>query len=160
MPPNDVVTHCIVSQFPQLVPQGFKIYQLPNKVLSFAQEAVGMLESSFIRAQKDETKRTTESGSDGAGFVNTTSTTKTPALTEYPETSNDSSFGPSLKFTESPDLINQEKLLDCIGSQWREGLLEKPSARWLRRTSTVSGPVPFTDREMLPKDGFPTSADN
>ena len=130
-PPNDIVTNRIVSTFPQLVPQGFKICHLPEDLLSFAQEAVGMLKSSFIRALKDETKRTTGSGNDGAGFVNTTSTTRTPALTEYPKTSNDSSFGPSLKFTESPDLINQEKLLDCIGSQWRERLLEKPSARWL-----------------------------
>ena len=33
-PPNDVVTHRIVSKFPQLVPKGLKISQLPHDVLS------------------------------------------------------------------------------------------------------------------------------
>ena len=58
-PPNDVVTNRILSSFPQLVPRGFKISHLPTDVLSFVQEAAEILESSFIRAQKEETKRMT-----------------------------------------------------------------------------------------------------
>ena len=154
-PPNDVVTHRLVSSFPQLVPKGFKISHLPTEVLSFAQEAVAMLESSITRAQKEEMKKSIDTGDDGADFATTISTAKNPALREYPHTSNASFCEHSLRFTESQDLINQEKLLESIGKGWRDKLLEKPSARWQRRTSTVTGGVPFTDREILLKDYIP-----
>ena len=150
-PPNDIVTHRIVSKFPQLVPKGFKICQLPLDVLSFAQEAVRMLELSFIREQKAQTKKLTDTGEDGKVSATITWTELTPALKEYPQKNNGSLYGPSLNFTELPNLISQEALLESIGNRWRERLLERPSALWVRRTSTVSGEVPFTDREIFHK---------
>ena len=159
-PPNDVITHRIVSIFPQLVPKGFKVCLLPKDLLSFAQEAVEMLELSFIRAQKGETRRMTDTGNVGADSAITTLTVSTQALKEYPQKNSASSYGPSLKFTESPNLIDQEELLGRIGNQWRDKLLEKPSACWLRRTSTVSGGVPFTDKETLARDCSQNSTDN
>ena len=110
-----------------------------------------MLELSFIREQKGEAKRKIDTGGDGKVFANTISTEPTPALTEYPQKNDASLHAPSLNFIESSDLIDQEKLLESIGRRWRERLLEKPSALWVRRTSTVSGPVPFTDREIFQK---------
>jgi hypothetical protein len=118
---------------------------------------MAMLESSITRAQKEETRKPTGTGNDGADSATTISTTKNPALIEYPQTSSDFFCEHSLRFTESQDLINQEKLLESIGKGWRDELLEKPSARWQRRTSTVTGGVPFTDREILLKDYTPKS---
>ena len=89
-PPNDVVTHRIVSQFPQLVPKGFKICQLPHDVLSFAQEAVQMLELSFIREQKEQAKKLTDTGDDGKVSAIITWAELTPALKEYCQKNNGS----------------------------------------------------------------------
>ena len=151
-PPNDVLTQRILSDFPQLVPPGFKISHLPEEMLSFAQQAVQLLESSLIHAQRAEAKPMTDTGVDGLDSASITSTVKTPALSEYPQTKPGSIYGPSSKYTESPDLISQERLLESIGQRWREKLLEKPSGRYLRRTSTVLGKAPFTNTEIALKD--------
>lgn len=55
-------------------------------------------------------------------------------------------------YTKSPNLIRQDKLLESIGLGWRAKLSAKPSARWLRHTSTVLGKVPFTNREIVLED--------
>jgi hypothetical protein len=151
-PPNDVLTKRILSSFPQLVPPGFKISHLPEDIFSFAQQAVGLLESSLIRAQKEEAKAMNVTGDDGAVSASIMSTMRTPALMEYHQTKPDSTYGHSLRYTESLDLVNQEKLLESIGQRWQEKLSGKPSGRWQRRTSTILGKAPFTRRETDLKD--------
>ena len=152
-PPNDVLTKRILSSFPQLVPPGFKISHLPEDIFSFAQQAVRLLESSLIRAQKEEAKAMNVTGDDGAASASIMSITRTPALMEYHQMKPDSTYyGHSLSYTELLHLVNQEKLLESIGQRWREKLLEKPSGRWQRRTSTILGKAPFTRRETELKD--------
>ena len=75
-------------------------------MLSFAQEAVRMLELSFIREQKEQTKKLTDTGEDGKASATVTWTELTPALKEYPQKNNGSLYGPSLNFTKSSDLIS------------------------------------------------------
>ena len=147
-PPNDVVSHRIVSSFSQLVPQGFKISHLPPEIFSFAQAAVRILEQSLMQKQKEEESesRGTGEGLSPSVAINSSSL---PALLEYPETNSMCTYGPSLSCTEDPDFLSQESLLQDIRSRARENLLGKQSARWVRRSGTISGSVCFTNRECL-----------
>ena len=154
-PPNDILTLRILSDFPQLVPSAFEISHLPDCILSFARQAVELLETSLMREMKGQTKGTTDTGKGGAVSAATISTTNRPALLEYPQTNSSSSHGPSLRYTESQSLISQDELLESIGQGWREKLSAKQSARWLRRTSTVLGKAPFTNREIALEDCSP-----
>ena len=145
--PNDIVTHRIVSNFSQLVPECFEISQLPSDIYSFACQALRIFESSLMRKRKLESNLTTESSDDGEPFVKISSTDNIPILMEYPATKPTSSFGPSSKFTEDPDLLSQEKLMENVRQQWRDRLSKKSSALWARRCGTISNGVRFTRKE-------------
>ena len=68
-PDNHVITHQILHSFPQLVPQGFKVCHLPGEILSFAQHAIQIFESSLTRQQKLDWRPTIECGGDGEPTV-------------------------------------------------------------------------------------------
>ena len=146
-PSNEVVTHRILSAFPQLVPEGFQVSQLPEDILSFARQAILIFESSLTLRQKLDLRAKTESGDVGRPTATNTWEDQTPALLEYPQTKPNSPVGPSLKCTEDPISQSQEALLDDVRFQWRDRLSAKPSALWVRRCGTVSGAIPFTRRK-------------
>ena len=148
-PPNDVVTHRILSNFSQLVPQRFEICHLPADVLSFAHQAVQMLESSTIQKRNTPTSNTTDIGAGGAPSLKSYCPGEDRPLKEYPMTSVTSSHGPSLRFTGDPNLLLQEKLLGGVTNQWRSKLLHKQPGLWQRRVGTISNQVPFTSRETV-----------
>ena len=151
-PPNDVITNRIVISFPQLVPADFRISHLPNKILSFASQAVQIFESSLTQKLKAEQKHTTESGGAGPASARISSTTNTPALLEYPQRKLTISYGPSLRFTGNQTLLSQERLLTNVRSRWSQILSKKSSALWARRCGTVTGNVPFTSKTVETAD--------
>jgi hypothetical protein len=157
-PPNDVVTHRILSQFSQLVPRDFKIYHLPTEILSFAQHAVQILERSTIQKRKTQQRGTTGTGGDGAPSAKNYCVGETLPLTEYQKTSAFSSSKPSSRYTGNPNLLQQEQLLDHVRKTWREALSKKSPALYLRRSATVSGGVPFTSTEIDPEVCTPSYA--
>ena len=153
-PPNDVVTHRILTSFPQLVPQGFKVCHLPPEILSFAQLAVQILESSTIRKRKTQQKDMTATGGAGAHSATMYCVGKTPPLREYRKKSIGSSLSPSSRFTGDPNLLRQERLLGHVSATWRGALSKKPHGLYLRRSTTVSGTAPFTSVETDPEICF------
>ena len=99
--PNDFVSDRILSSFPQLVPAGFQISHLPNKVIVVSCQAMQIFELCLIQKQKVVPNLTTESGGGGTASALILLAEKIPCLTEYRQTNLTSSYGPSLKCTES-----------------------------------------------------------
>ena len=55
-PSNDVLPHKVFSSISQLVPAGFRNLHLPKDVISFACQAVQILELSLMQTLRRETK--------------------------------------------------------------------------------------------------------
>ena len=85
-PPNDVVSHRIVSKSPQLVPQGFKIPHLLSKIFC-AQHMVQILKSLLMQEWKKDLKYRTEFGGNRSATAKTYSAKTTQILHKY-QTSN------------------------------------------------------------------------
>ena len=158
-PSNEVITHRILSSFPQLVPAGFQVSPLPSDILSFARQAIQIFESSLTQKQKLDLKAKTQSGGGGKPIARSTLTVQTQALLEYPQTRPNLPAGPSSNYIEDPILQSQEALLDNVRHQWRDRLSAKPSALWVRRCGTVTGHVPFT-RKNDPKQSTRSMSEN
>ena len=107
-PSKKVVTHHILSAFPQLVPKGFQVSQLPEEILSFARQAILIFELSLTLRWKLDPRAKTESGDVGRSTTTNTWEDQTPSLLEYPQTKPNSTIGPSLKCTEDPISQSQE----------------------------------------------------
>ena len=116
-PSNKVVTHRILSAFPQLVQEGFQVSQLPKEILSFARQAILIFELSLTLRQKLGLRAKTESGDVGRPTVTNTWADQTPALLEYLQITPNSPVGRSLKCTEDPISQSQEALLDNVRFQ-------------------------------------------
>ena len=151
-PSSDEITHRFHYDFPQLIQRHFRISHLPSKVLSFAQKSVQMLELSLIQKQKEDGRVMTEYGEDEKATVQSTvkryCVGESLPLMEYRQKISHSSYGPFLKCTEKPSSLSQEKFLENVRNCWRESLLGKPQALWLRRSMTVLAGVPFTTTEI------------
>ena len=150
-PPNDVVTARAHTNFSQLIPAGFAVSHLPTEILSFANQAGRMLQSSLIQKQKGDTKATTECGEGGRHSAGVPWKEPHLVFTEYDQTKRDSSSRHSLTCTVDQSLIpSQEQLLESVRTRWQEKLSEKPPALWVRRSGTVSNGVPFTSKGTVP----------
>lgn len=158
-PDNHVITHRILHSFPQLVPQGFKVCHLPREILSFAQHAIQIFESSLMRQQKLDRKPTTEFGEGGGPTVRNILETQTPALLEYRQRTPSLLAVPSLKCTEDPISQSQEMLLDSVRFPWRVRLSEQPLDHWVRRCGTLTGRAPFT-KATIPSANTPSTSEN
>ena len=143
-PPNDVVSNRILSSFFQLFPAGFKISHLSKKVISFACWAVQIFELSLMRKQREERNHMTGSGGDGATSAKILLEEKISCLREYPEIKPTSSYGPSLKCTESQASVPQAVLLENLRLRWSVALSWKPPVLWSRRCGTITGGLPST----------------
>ena len=118
-PSNEVVTHRILSAFPQLVPAGFRVCQLPKEILSFARQAILIFKLSLTQRQKLDQKARTGFGEGGNHTATNTWVDQTQALLEYPERKPSLHVAPSLNCTEDPISQSQEALLDDVRYQWR-----------------------------------------
>ncbi len=150
-PPNDVVTSRTHNHFPQLIPAGFAVSHLPTEILSFANHAGRILQSSLIRKPKGGRKAMTECGGDGRPSVGVPWKEPHHVFTEYEQSRPDSSSRHSLTCTVDPSLIpSQEQLLESVKTKWQEKISEKSPALWVRRSGTVSDGVPFTSKGTVP----------
>ena len=145
-PPNDILTRRILSQYPQLVPEGFKISNLPPDVSSFVCATMQIIESSWTRNKKKDIGASKESGADGL-----TSSKRladiTPASIEFPETSNSFWSNVSLSDSEKESSTRTEDMLASVRSRWQQQLSKVPLATWLRRFGNVTGTAPCTSRD-------------
>ena len=156
--PSNVVTNRILSSFPQLVPAAFTISHLPKEVISFACQAIQIFESCLMLKQKGEPNHPIEYGGGGAASVRSLSEEKVPCLMEYCQTNPTSSYGPSLKCTESQTSARKEVILENVRSRWSVALSRKPHALWSRRCGTITGGVPSTTQKVpVSQDLAPTS---
>ena len=144
-PPNNVVSHRVLSSFPQLVPAGFRILHLPKEIISFACQATQILELSLMQKLKQETKPMTGFGEGGADSARTLSEEN---LTDYQEKNPTCSYGPSLKCTKNQTLVSQDTLLENVRSKSSEVLSRRPHALLSRRGGTITGGVPSTARRV------------
>ena len=92
-PPSDVVSHRVLSSFPQLVPAGFKILHLPKDVISFACQAVQILKLSLMQKLRQEANHTAGCGENGVASAKTLLPEKIPCLMEYQEKDPIRSYG-------------------------------------------------------------------
>ena len=118
-PSNEVVTHRILSAFPQLVPADFWVCHLPKEILCFARQAILIFESSLTQRQRPDQKARTECGEDGNHTAMNTWADQTQALLEYPQRTLSLPVAPSLNCTEDQISQSQEALLDDVRYQWR-----------------------------------------
>ena len=147
-PPNEVVTHRIVSYFSQLVPKGFAISHLPCEIKSFASSAMEIFESSLIRERKGGPNPTTGLGGDGTASVETSSDSKAQTLMEYQQKRSTLSPEPSSRcIGEQISVRQRAKLLESVRSRWSVKLSRKSPALWARRCGTILNSVPFTKKE-------------
>ena len=146
------------SFFPQLVPADFTISHLSKEVTSFACQEIQTFKSCFMLKQKGEPNHPIEYGGGGAASAKSLSAEKVPCLTEYRQTNPTSSYGPSLKFTESQTSARKEVILENVRSRWSVALSQKPHALWSRRCGTITGGVPSTTRKaQVSQDSAQTS---
>ena len=158
-PDNNVITHQILQSFPQLVPYGFKVCHLPVEILSFAQHAIQIFESSLMRQQKVDRRLTTEFGGDGEPTVRNIWETQIPALSEYQQRTPSFLAVPSLKCIEDQISQSQELLLDGVRFPWRVRLSEQPSAHWVQRCGTITEHASFT-KATIPSANTPSTSEN
>ena len=147
-PPNNVVSHRVLSSFPQLVSADFRILHLPKEVILFACQAIQILELSLMQKLRQETKPMTEFGEGGAASARTLLKEKILCLTEYQEKNPTFSYSPSLKFTGNQTLVSQDTLLKNVRSQWSMVLLWRLHALWSRQCGSITGGVPSMTRKV------------
>ena len=147
-PPNDVVSHRVLSSFSQLVLAGFRILHLPTEVILFACQATQIFELSMMQKLRQENKPMTGFGEGGAASARTLSEEKIPCLTEYQEKNPTCSYSPSLKCTGNQTLVSQDTLYENVRSQWLVVLSRRPHALWSRQCGTITAGVPSTTRKV------------
>jgi hypothetical protein len=148
-PPNDILTQRFHLFLPQLIPHDFKIYHLPDEIISFVYQVLRTLEESWIPSRRNHTPKRIELGpggnnsSEGSGCW-------TPSDLEYPPTNSNFSGNASSLSSEMPASTERVELLRNVRSLWWRRLSVTPSAIWLRRFGQINGGAPSTSREGLP----------
>ena len=134
------------SHLPQLIPEFFVISPLPKEVLSWIMLALQtVLQSSWIRSRKWDTKMETESDT----AVNPASLPElamTSSSIFYPTTKKSSSSAPSLDSIELLSGASQEAWMSEIRTHWSKALSKLPQAVWLRHFGTIANKAPFTSK--------------
>ena len=82
---KEVITHRILSAFPQLVPEDFHVSPLPTKILSLARQVIRIFESSLTQRQKLDLKAKTESREGGKPTATGSWVDQILILLEYPQ---------------------------------------------------------------------------
>ena len=115
-------------------------------IISFACQAVQILELSLMQKVRREVNHLKESGEDQVAFAKTLLEEKIPCLMEYKAKNPTCSYGPSLRCTENQTLVPQAVL--PIRVQWVVVLSRKPHPHWSRWCGTFFRGNPSTTRKV------------
>lgn len=130
-PPNDILTKRIHFSFPQIIPSGFKISQLPREIESFALSVMRIMSKSWNHAGKLQTRRLTDNGDAGQASCRTAEYEAMTNSTRYQETARDCSWQEaSLSPLEAQNSISRVELLANVRDQWYQRLFAMPLAAW------------------------------
>ena len=144
-PPDDILTQRIHSYLSQLVPEHFRICQLPEEISSFVCAALRILDDSLSRSKKHPGGDRTELGSSGKGLSDL-SDSEILSLMTYPASSEKSWPGVSLPTCGIIQQTPRDKLMGSVRGQWWRQLSAMPLAVWQRRFGQVAGRAPSTSR--------------
>ena len=146
-PPNDILTQRLHLYHSQLIPNGFKICQLPEEIESFALSVMRITAKSWTPRERLPTKNVRDTGADGKDSSKTGDLGMTLTSIRYPNTTRDCCWREDLSCTIEPSSsTDRERLLTDVRSQWYKRLFETPLAAWLRRSGNVTGRAPSTSR--------------
>ena len=148
-PADDLLTNRILSSYPQLVTEGFAISPLPPKVLSFACQALQIVEASWTPSKRSLGRKGSDAGEGGSGSSRT-STCVTLTSIQFRRKGSASSPSVSSCATVTENSTKRVDMLGSVRSQWWSRLSEVPLAMWLRRSGQLTGRVPSTTREAWP----------
>jgi hypothetical protein len=145
-PPNDVLTQRFHLYYPEQIPEGFEILQLPSEILSWVSSVLQIAASSLIADKKEATKSRTAPGGDGGDSATGLGSELTPSSLVYPQSIKNFSVSLSSPASEVPTGPSVEDLKASVKSQWSQALCAKPEAMWLRRFGAISNQAPFTSK--------------
>jgi hypothetical protein len=156
-PSDDELTSRFHLHFASQIPQGFKISQLPNELLSWVSHILQTAALSLTPSKKEATKIATESGDAGNTFAQKQVEEVTPSSLLFQTTSAISTSDPFSPATVPAAGPSRESFLACVRNQWSQALCAKPQATWLRRFGQICTQAPCTSRELptcipVPKD--------
>jgi hypothetical protein len=154
---NDELTIFSLQNFPNQVPQRFRICQIPEKVHCWISSILQRQPQYLTDGQNQQTKKLIWSGLDGQISSNKSAspTTSTWMDMSMPteSSSQQHSFSPS---DPSLQLDQDIHIATLIQQQFWEGLLETPQATWLRNLETINGQVPFTNMTDRTRSQIPS----
>jgi len=116
-PDNDTLTEQILTHMSQLVPEHFRISQLPTEIDSFALTAPQILSESWSRKSKNLTPTKKGHGTDGSVFSNEWRSETTSSLC-YQQTSKGLLLLPSSSITAPPNMTLWAALLQGVRNPW------------------------------------------
>jgi len=146
-PPNDVLTRRLRLYHSKLIPDGFRIHQLPDEIESFALSVLQTAARSWTQKEKLRTKSKTGTGGDGRPSSTIGDWEMTSSSIRYPQQASDCCWREvSSCNIERATSTERASLLHSVRSQWYHRLFAMPLAMWLRRSGNVTGPAPSTSR--------------
>jgi hypothetical protein len=143
-PSDNVLTQRFHSHTPQLIPEGFDISPLPNKISSFLIRALQMIKSSWTPNKKNPTKSKTGSGPDGSPSAPKPASSLSLSSLSYNTEKQSLSCDRFSPCTEWLAGVKQKPFLASVRVPWFQKLCEMPQAIWLWRSGVTSKKVPFT----------------
>ena len=146
-PSDSLLTARFHNFLPQLIPQHFRLCQLPQEIASFVTQAMQIQELSWIRARNLQMKPTIASGDAGASSAAPNSKVlSTHSSMVYPLRNNTSYSSRFLLCTEELSSIPTDQFVADVRNRWYQRLFKRPLAQLVRRSSTVTGNRPLNSR--------------
>ncbi|NER25730.1 MAG: hypothetical protein F6J96_34575 [Symploca sp. SIO1C2] len=152
-PTDDVLTHRFHNSVPQLIPENFRISQLPCEIDSFVSQTLRTIEESLERSRKHPGPSQNEPGKSGNPLP-VESESETNSCQGSPGGQEKSSQRASSSRPEPSNWTGRTELLRSVRNRWLQRLFGLPSAMWVRRSGQTTGKVPCTSATGEP---IPTS---
>jgi hypothetical protein len=146
---NNALKSHALANFPDQVPNLFRIYQLPPRILCWASSTLRLKKPSNIGEQNQAIKNTTCHGPDGTPFSSTANYNTTPTSTDsvLPNERTLPVATCSISDTATTKAaINQPPLASQIQSRYSDALSAIPLATWQRSFGVLAGRAPFTNK--------------
>ena len=161
-PDNETLTERFHSHMPHLIPQTFRISQLPEDVESFVFATLQTYAVSYTRSKKLDTGTESEPGGGGK----TTSTgleSLTPSSLRYRDKPHPGSPRDSSLSSDLPSSISRDEFMASVRNPWWLKASQQPLASWHRRCGITTGRVLSTSRReptvrLKERDGAETSS--
>jgi hypothetical protein len=117
-PADAIQTQRFHSHILQLIPKGFKISPLPNKISCFLIQALQTIESSWIQSKRRPTRKRTASGADGPPSALQPDFELTISLLSYTTTNESLSSSPFSPSTAWLAGVKKEPFLASVHAPW------------------------------------------